>query len=55
MKILAEAAIEVAQNNAMHGKSYIRGIGKDNDRLLILLDLEKLLSSIDLDLLKEVS
>ena len=30
------------------GSEYIRGIGKLDDRLLILLDLDNLLSDIDL-------
>ena len=33
---------------------YISGVGKLEDRLLILLDLDKLLSSEDLDMLSEI-
>ena len=36
------------------GKEYLKGIGKINDRLLILLDLDKILSSSEQEMLKEI-
>lgn len=36
------------------GKEYLKGIGKISDRLLILLDLDKILSSTEQEMLKEI-
>lgn len=36
------------------GKEYLKGIGKISDRLLILLDLEKILSSDEQEMLGEI-
>ncbi|HWR56351.1 MAG: chemotaxis protein CheW [Bacillota bacterium] len=53
IKKLAQAAIEAAPSITAKG-DYICGIGKDNDRLLILLDVDKLFSLNEMVQLKEL-
>lgn len=51
---LQDTAIEPAPTMAA-SNDYIRGIGKDGDRLLILLDVKKLFGSEEIEELKKVS
>ncbi len=50
---LQDSAIEPAPTLTA-SNDYIRGIGKDRDRLLILLNVEKLFSFKEMEVLKEV-
>ena len=51
---LQDTAIEPAPTMTM-SNDYIRGIGKNDDRLLILLDVDKLFGSKEIEELKMVS
>jgi len=50
---LQDTAIEIAPTMTV-SNDYIRGIGKNGDRLLILLDVEKLFGSKEIEELKMV-
>jgi purine-binding chemotaxis protein CheW len=55
VKRISEGAIEDVQifNSCQYG--HMRGIGKDGGRLIILLDVERLFSRNDLNMLNEIS
>jgi len=55
VKKLQESEIEVVQNTVSGDNAYIRGVAKDGNRLIILLNAEKILGSAALELLAEVS
>ena len=55
VKKLQESDIEVVHNIASGDNEYIRGIAKNGNRLIILLNAEKILDSSTLELLDKIS
>jgi len=52
---LPDTAIEAAPTQAADGRTYIRGIGKTGDRLLILLELANLVDGAELSVIAAAS
>ena len=55
VKKLQESEIEVVQNTACGDNEYIRGVAKDGNRLIIVLNAEKILGSAAFEQLEDVS